>query len=138
MISTLISSKVVATAFAAAAMSMGVIAWSAPAEARFGGGQGFHGGSMAFRGGGFTRHGFVRHGFAGPVFARPGFAHRAVFFHGRRFHHSRFFFGPAFALGIGAPYYYNNSYYDDDCYYVWRRRFDPWGYVVTRRVLVCP
>lgn len=158
MISTFSSNKMVATAFAAAAISMGVIAWSAPAEARFGGGGfggggmafhgggGFHGGGMAFRGGGvpmggfrgggFARPGFARPAFVGPGFVRPGFANRAVFFHDRRFHNNRFFFGPAFALGVGAPYYYN-SYYGDDCYYVWRRSFDPWGYVVSRRVLVC-
>jgi len=164
MISTFSSNRMVATAFAAAAISVGVIAWSPPAEARFGGfhggggmafhgdGSGFHGGGMAFRGGGvrmggfgsggFARPGFARPAFVGPGFVRPGFvrpgfAQRAVFFHNQRFHHNRFFFAPAFAYGLGAPYYYNN-YYGDDCYYVWRRRFDPWGYVVTRRVLVCP
>lgn len=126
----------------------------------FHGGRGFHGGGfrgggMAFHGGGFRmggfggggfvrpgfgggymRSGFVRPGFGGVGFGRPAFARRAVFYPNRRFHHNRFFFAPAFAFGVGAPYYYSN-YYDGGCYYVWRRGFDPWGYVVARRVLVC-
>jgi hypothetical protein len=118
-------SKTTVAALAAAVMSAGIVAWSAPAEARPHGG-GFHRGGMAFHGGGFHRG-----------FARPAFAGRAAFFHGRHFHRGRFFWGgPAVALALGAPYY-NNYYYDGGCYPVWRRYYDPWGYVVTRRVMVC-
>jgi len=130
MISTFSISKTTAAALAAAVMSAGVIAWSAPAEARPHGGGfhrgGFHGVGMALRGGGFHRG-----------FARPAFAGRSAFFHGRHVHRGRFFWGgPAFAFALGAPYY-NNYYYNGGCYPVWRRYYNPWGYVVTRRVMVC-
>jgi len=137
--------KTTAAAFAAV-MAVGVIAWSAPAEARFGGGGGFQGGGgfhgggggfhMAFHGGGGRMAGFGGGGFAHPGFARPAFAGRSVFFHQQRFNHNRFFVGPAFAFGVGAPYYYN-TYYNDGCYYAWQQHYDQWGYAVARRVLVC-
>ena len=72
------------------------------------------------------RSGFVRPGFGGVGFGRPAFARRAVFYPNRRFHHNRFFFAPAFAFGVGAPYYYSN-YYDGGCYYVSATRLRPVG-----------
>lgn len=138
MTSMLSITKTTAAAFAAV-MAVGVIAWSAPAEARFGGGGGFQGGGgfhMAFHGGGGRMAGFGGGGFAHPGFARPVFAGRSVFFHQQRFNHNRFFVGPAFAFGVGAPYYYN-TYYNDGCYYAWQQHYDQWGYAVARRVLVC-
>ena len=148
MTSMLSITKTTAAAFAAV-MAVGVIAWSAPAEARFGGGGGFqggggfhgggggfHSGGMAFHGGGGRMAGFGGGGFAHPGCARPAFAGRSVFFHQQRFNHNRFFVGPAFAFGVGAPYYYN-TYYNDGCYYAWQQHYDQWGYAVARRVLVC-
>ena len=134
--------KTVAAALAAAFVTAGVITWSAPAEARFHGG-GFHGGGMGsgFHGGGF--HSGLG-GFAGRPFAHPGFANHRAFFAGNHFHNRNFFFrhrhflGPTFALAAyGAPYYYNNYYDNDDCYVVRKRHINRWGYVVSRRVLVC-
>lgn len=143
--------KTIAAALAAAFVTAGVMTWSGPAEARFGGGGmgGFHG-SMGggfngggFHGGGFHGGGMQMGGFAGRPFVHSGFATHRAFFADHRFHHRSVFFGPSFALAaFGAPYYYNNyydnNYYDDDgCYVVRRRHINQWGYVVSHRELVC-
>jgi hypothetical protein len=133
--------KTIAAAVAAAFVTAGVVTWSGPAEARFGGGGmgGFHGSmGSGFHGGGFHGGGMRMGGFAGRSLVHSGFAtHRAFADH--RFRDRRFFFGPAFALAaFGAPYYYNNYYYDDEgCYVVRRRHINQWGYVVGHRELVC-
>ena len=138
-------------AFAAAFVTAGVMTWSGPAEARFGGGGmggfygsmsgGFHGGGFhggGFHGGGFHGGGLRMGGFAGRPFVHFGFATNRAFFADHRFHHRRFFFGPTFALAaFGAPYYYNNCYDNDGCYVVRRRHINQWGHVVGRRELVC-
>lgn len=157
---SMLITKTTAVAFAAV-MAVGVIAWSAPAEARHGGGGGgggggsgggggrgggggfqggggFHGGGGGFHNGGmaFQGSGARMGGFGGGGFGRPAFAGRPVFFRQQRFNHNRLFVGPAFAAAVGGPYYYN-SYYNDGCYYAWQQHYDQWGYPVARRVLVC-
>lgn len=128
--------KTIAAALAAAFVAAGVMTWSGPAEARFGGGGmgGLHGGM----GGSFHGGGMRMGGFAGRPFVHSGFATHRAFFADHRFHHRRFFLGPTFALAaFGAPYYYNNSYDDDGCYVVRRRHVNQWGYVVSHHALVC-
>jgi hypothetical protein len=134
--------KTIAAAIAAAFVTAGVVTWSGPAEARFGGGGmgGFHGSmGSGFHGGGFHGGGMRMGGFAGRSLVHSGFATHRAFFADHRFHDRRFFFGPAFALAaFGGPYYYNNYYYDDEgCYVVRRRHINQWGYVVGHRELVC-
>jgi hypothetical protein len=150
----------------AAALGIGAMTFSAPADARgfggsHGGGGGFHGGMGGLRSGmgGFQSGGMARGfgGFHGPVaFAHPGFfrspfgAHRAFanrpFFFHRQFADRRFFFhrrrfvGP-FAAGFydgGYDYpYYDDGAYSEECFSVRRRLVNRWGYVVVRRQLVC-
>jgi uncharacterized membrane protein len=133
--------KTIAAALAAAFVSVGVMAWSGPAEARFGGGMGgggFHGGmGGGFHGGGFDGGGMRMGGFAGRPFAHSGFAtHRAVFADHRFHYHG--FVGPFFALtAFGAPYYYSDYFDNGGCYVVRRRHIDQWGHVVVRRELEC-
>lgn len=133
--------KTIAAALAAASVTAGVMTWSEPAEARFGGGGmgGFHG-SMGggFHGGGFHGGGMRMGGFTGRPFVHSGFATHRAFFADHRFHHRRFFFGPTFAVAaFSAPYYYNNYYDNDGCYVVRRRYINQWGHVVGRREFVC-
>ena len=137
---------------AAAALGLGAIAFSAPAEARgfggFHGMGGFHGGGMTRGFGGFRGPvAFAHRGFAGSAFfSHRAFVSRPFFFHRRFADDRRFFFHRhrfvrPFAVGFyDAAYddpYYDSGAYGDQCFVVRHRVVNRWGYVVVHRRLVC-
>lgn len=106
-----------------------VLALSAPADARHGGGfggfrgAGFHGGG--FRGGGFHAGGFRVGGFhGGPRFYGGGPRFSGGGFH-RPHHHRPYWRRPFIGAGVIGGGYYGSC---------WRWRLTPWGW---RRVFVC-